>query len=195
MDKKEVAAFFDRCAPKWDAEMIRSDQIIGVILDNAGVTAGMRVLDIACGTGVLMPDYLARNVQSVTGIDISPAMADIAVKKFANEPRVTIVNGDAESFRFDTVFDCIIIYNAFPHFADPAALFDNLSKYLAPGGSLTVAHGMSRDKIGRHHAENASKVSVGLLHEDELAALLAKYVAVDTVISNDEMYQVSGKRG
>lgn len=34
----------------------------------------MRLLDVACGTGVLFPDYLARGA-SVTGIDISPEMA------------------------------------------------------------------------------------------------------------------------
>ena len=28
MDKKDVIAFFDRCAPTWDAEMIKSDAII-----------------------------------------------------------------------------------------------------------------------------------------------------------------------
>lgn len=43
---------------EWDAGMVRSDEKIGRILDNAKVTAGSRVLDIACGTGVLIGDYL-----------------------------------------------------------------------------------------------------------------------------------------
>ena len=29
MEKKDVIAFFDRCAPTWDAEMIKSDVKIG----------------------------------------------------------------------------------------------------------------------------------------------------------------------
>ena len=33
MEKKDVIAFFDRCAPTWDAEMIKSDANIGKILD------------------------------------------------------------------------------------------------------------------------------------------------------------------
>ena len=50
MDKKSVIDFFDKCAPTWDAEMIKSDAIINRILDNAEVGAGMTVLDVACGT-------------------------------------------------------------------------------------------------------------------------------------------------
>ena len=62
IETKEVIEFFDRLASGWDAEMVRSDEIIRIILDNAGVTAGKNVLDVACGTGVLIPDYLERNV-------------------------------------------------------------------------------------------------------------------------------------
>ncbi|MBQ3488769.1 MAG: methyltransferase domain-containing protein, partial [Clostridia bacterium] len=78
MEKKDIIEFFDRCAPTWDAEMIKSDVKIGRILDNAEVGAGMDVLDVACGTGVLFGYYLERGVASVTGIDISPEMAKIA---------------------------------------------------------------------------------------------------------------------
>ena len=86
MEKKDVIEFFDRCAPTWDAEMIKKDEIIEAILDNAEVGEGMDVLDVACGTGVMIPYYLKRNVSSVTGIDISPEMAKIAAGKYAQEP-------------------------------------------------------------------------------------------------------------
>ena len=72
MNKEDVVKFFDHCAPQWDADMIRDNEIIGKILDLGNVTAGADVLDVACGTGVLFPDYMARGVGSLTGIDISP---------------------------------------------------------------------------------------------------------------------------
>ena len=56
IETKEVIEFFDRLAPGWDAEMIRSDEIINTILNNAEVTEWKDVLDVACGTGVLIPD-------------------------------------------------------------------------------------------------------------------------------------------
>lgn len=36
MNKADVIAFFDRCAPEWDADMIRNEPVIQTILDNAG---------------------------------------------------------------------------------------------------------------------------------------------------------------
>ena len=56
IETEEVIRFFDRLAPGWDEEMIRSDEIISTILDNACVSAGKDILDVATGTGVLIPD-------------------------------------------------------------------------------------------------------------------------------------------
>ena len=93
------------------------------------------------GTGVLFPDYLKRNVASVDAIDISAQMVKKAKAKY---PQINIVCSDAEEFCFNKEFDCIIIYNAFPHFINENKLFNNLTRYLKQGGRLTVAHGMSR---------------------------------------------------
>ena len=193
IETKDVIEFFDRLAPGWDAEMIRSDEVINTILDNAEVTEGKDVLDVACGTGVLIPDYLKRNVASVTGIDISTKMAEIAKEKFKQE-RVTILCGDVESTTFDRQFDCIVVYNAFPHFPDPERLIRTLSGLLKPGGTLTVAHGMSREKIDAHHHGTASHVSNGLMPAEDLAVIFGKHLRVATVISDERMYQVAGKK-
>ena len=192
MNKQDVIHFFDHLAPRWDADMIRSDEIINMILDNTGVTAGVSVLDVACGTGVLFPDYLKREVASVTAIDISPEMAKIAAEKYPG--KVDVLCGDVETAEFGKKFDCIVVYNAFPHFPDPENLIRVLSGLLNPGGTLTVAHGMSRAAIDHRHEGAASKVSVGLMSEDDLAAIFGKHLTVTTKISNESMYQVVGCR-
>ena len=191
MNKQDVISFFDRLAPQWDADMIRHDDIIGTILDLGNVTSGVDVLDVACGTGVLFPDYLARNVDSVTGIDISPEMAKIAQQKF---PQVQVICADVEEAEFDRKFDCIMVYNAFPHFPDPVRLIKVLSDLLKPGGTLTVAHGMSRAQIDHHHEGAASKVSVGLMHEDDLAKIFEAHLMVTAKVSDSRMYAVCGKK-
>ena len=191
MEKKDIAEFFDRCAPWWDSDMIRNEDVIAQILDNGGVKEGIHVLDVACGTGVLFPDYLKRGAASVTGIDISPEMAKIAAAKF---PEVKVICGDVETTEFERQFDAIMVYNAFPHFPDPAHLIEVLAKLTKPGGRLSVAHGMSRAALTDHHAGRASKVSIDLLHEKDLAALFEPYFDVDVMISNDHMYQVAGVR-
>ena len=190
MEKKEIIEFFDRCASWWDEDMIRNEDILSTILTLSGIREGIDVLDVACGTGVLFPDYLSRGVASVTGIDISPEMAKIAAGKF---PEVKVICGDVETADFGKQFDTVMVYNAFPHFPDPAALVERLGKLTKTGGRLTVAHGMSRAALTDHH-KRASKVSIDLLHEQELAALFAPWFEVDVVISTDRMYMVSGVR-
>ena len=191
MNKQDIISFFDRLAPQWDADMIRDDAIIGKILDLGNVTASVDVLDVACGTGVLFPDYMARGVASLTGIDISPEMVKITREKF---PQVEVLCADVEVAQFCKKFDCIMVYNAFPHFPDPEHLIQVLSDLLKPGGTLTVAHGMSRAQIDHHHEGAASKVSVGLMHEDQLAEIFGKFLLVTAKVSDDRMYAVCGKK-
>ena len=190
MNKETVISFFDRCAPWWDSDMIRDEEIIATILDNGGIRPGVHVLDVACGTGVLFPDYLQRGAASVTAIDISPEMAKLAQKKF---PQVTVICGDVEETAFDRQFDAVMVYNAFPHFPEPERLIRKLAELTKAGGRLSIAHSMSRAALTKHH-ERAGAVSIELLHEQELAALMAPWFHVDTVISDDRMYQVSGIR-
>jgi demethylmenaquinone methyltransferase/2-methoxy-6-polyprenyl-1,4-benzoquinol methylase len=192
MEKKDIIEFFDRCAPTWDADMIKSDVIIGKILDNAEVGADMDILDVACGTGVMFDYYLQRNVASVTGIDIAPEMAKIAAEKFAGEPKVQVICGDVEEYAFDRKFDRIVVYNAFPHFPYPKRLIKTLAGLLKEDGRLTVAHGMSREAIDGHHSGAASKVSNGLMTADKLKRIFDAHFEVEVVISNRHMYQVSG---
>ena len=192
MEKKDIIEFFDRCASTWDADMIKSDVIIGRILDNAEVGAGMDVLDVACGTGVMFDYYLQRDVASVTGIDIAPEMAKIAAKKYAAEERVQVICGDVEEVSFERKFDRIVVYNAFPHFPYPKRLIKILAGLLKEDGRLTIAHGASREAIDNHHSGAASKVSNGLMAAETLKRIFDAHFDVEVVISNRHMYQVSG---
>lgn len=190
MNKNDIIAFFDSCASGWDEDLVRNDWVITTILDNAQVEEGKELLDVACGTGVLFPDYLARGVK-VTAVDISPEMVKIARRKF---PQVEVLCGDVEALELEKSFDCIMIYNAFPHFPEPENVIGTLCKKLKKGGTLTVAHGASRAVIDAHHEGKASGVSRGLMHEDELEALFSKHLTVTVKISNDHMYQVTGRK-
>ena len=192
MDKQSVIEFFDRCAPEWDAQMIKSDVIINRILDNAEVGEGMTVLDVACGTGVMFDYYLSRGVSQVVGIDISPEMAKIAAAKYAGDPRVQVICGDVEEYAFEQKFDRVVVYNAFPHFPHPKRLIKILSELLGADGRLTIAHGASREAIDGHHSGAASRVSNGLMDAQSLKRIFDARFDVEVVISNRHMYQVSG---
>lgn len=188
MDKTNIEAFFDRAASSWDDEMIKDDLIIKTILDNAQVKEGDTVLDVACGTGVMIPYYLERSANP-TGIDLSKKMVEIAKDKFKD---VEFIWGDVEELN-DRKFDHVVVYNAFPHFIDPEALVKHLATLLNENGTLTIAHGMSRERINHHHEGVASSISNGLMEASELAKIMSKYLDVYVSIDDDRMYQVSGK--
>ncbi len=194
MNKKQVSAFFDSLADSWDDGMVKIQWKIDKILDVAEVTDGKRVLDVACGTGVLIPHYLGRNVKKCVAIDISERMIDIAKTKFDEYNNVEFLCADAEQYEFSDKFDCIVIYNAFPHFIDREILFNNLSKCIKSGGRITVAHGMSREDLIKHHSGIAAKVSTILPEAEELAKIMNNYFKPDTILSTDEIYVVSGKK-
>ena len=118
-------------------------------------------------------------------------MAKLAQQKF---PQVKVLCGDAEQTDFGRCFDAVMIYNAFPHFPEPARLIERLAKWVKPGGRLSVAHGMSREKLVQHHAGSASRVSIDLLEANALAKLFAPWFVVDVMISDDTMYQVCGRK-
>lgn len=191
MNKENIKEFFDNLASQWDNEPIAERQILDVILDNGGIKENTDLLDVACGTGVLFPYYLERNVESITAIDLSAEMVKIAKSKF---PQANIICGDAEKIIFDKQFDAIMIYNAFPHFPEPLKVIENLSKALKNGGRFTVAHGMSKKELDEIHKKSAGAVSNVLPECDELAKMLSPYFYIDIMISDDKMYQVSGTK-
>lgn len=192
MNKSDVIAFFDGIAAGWDEAQIDKTKIINRILDNAAVTEGQDILDVACGTGILFPFYLERKVNSVTGIDISSQMAKLAAEKHKDFSNIRVLCGDVEQTVFDKQFDSVMVYNAFPHFPDPEKLIKHLASLLKVGGRLTIAHGASREQIDDHHKGAASKVSNGLMHAESLKQLFMPFFDVEILISNDQMYQVTG---
>ncbi len=194
MNKADVITFFDSVAPLWDADMIKPQRKVDRILDIAEVFENTSVLDIACGTGVLVPDYKSRNVKKYTGIDISKNMIEIAVTKFLYYDNFNFLCGDAEAFEFSEKFDTAVIYNAFPHFVDSDKLFANTAKYLVDGGRITIAHSMSREDLIKHHSGNAKHISNILPEITEMKELLKPYLIVDTCISNKEIYVISGRK-
>lgn len=194
MNKKEITAFFDSLANSWDSGMVKIESRIDRILDAAEVTQGKTVLDVACGTGVLISDYIKRNVSKCVAVDISKKMLEIAKEKFCGYENIEFLCADAENLCLQEKFDCAVIYNAFPHFTSSDCLFRSLSDCLKPDGRLTVAHGMSREALMKHHSGRAENVSVPLPEADEMAEMMKPYFDADIMISTDSVYIVSAKK-
>lgn len=100
----------------------------------------MDILDVGCANGLYsLP--ISRYVRSVTGIDISQEMLDIAMQKAleANVTNVQFVNTDGQGFDFgEEKYDLIFCYAAFLLFPDPDEFLRACKRGLKPGGVLVL---------------------------------------------------------
>lgn len=190
MEISELITFFDKAASDWDKDMIIDEDIVKVILSSSTIGKGKTVLDVACGTGVLIPFYLEYNSEHITAVDISPKMIDIAKSKFACD-KVSFYCSDIESFNTNVKFDSIFVYNALPHFISYKALIDRLVSLVNIGGSIVIAHGMSREKINRHHSGKSAIVSHELPAAKVIADLFPSKMKISKIIDNEKMYLIS----
>jgi len=109
------------------------------VADAAGVGAGNKVLDVACGTGVLAREVLGRVGQNgqVVGLDFNEGMLAVAAR---TEPRVEWRQGDAVALPFeDASFDVVVSQFALMYFPDRVAALREMWRALAPNGRLAIA--------------------------------------------------------
>jgi demethylmenaquinone methyltransferase/2-methoxy-6-polyprenyl-1,4-benzoquinol methylase len=99
-----------------------------------------RVLDVACGTGDLTLAFArARPAPaSVTGLDFTPQMLDVARCK-STPSEASFIEGDAMSLPFaDASFDILSIAFGIRNVSDPARALREFRRVLAPGGRLVI---------------------------------------------------------
>ncbi len=152
MSQKDIKQFFDNIAPKWDAlEIIKDDHILE-LFNQIGIKKGDKILDVGCGTGRVTYILHSLSETPVIGIDISSNMIDIAKEKYKDESYATFICDDFMSYDFNTKFDVIVIYNAFPHFLDVNKLSLSLKKNLNDGGKFAIVHSLGRATLQDVHS-------------------------------------------
>jgi len=110
-----------------------------VIVEEAGTRRGERVLDVACGTGVLACAAVERvgSAGTVVGLDANPEMLAVARGKSA---QVEWKNARAESLPFpDASFDRVVSQFGLMFFEDRPAALREMMRVLRPGGRLAIA--------------------------------------------------------
>jgi ubiquinone/menaquinone biosynthesis C-methylase UbiE len=110
-----------------------------IIANVARVAPGQRVLDVACGTGVLACAAAERVGPdgAVTGLDPNEEMLAVARGK---SPRIEWKNGRAESLPFaEATFDRVASQFGLMFFEDKTAALREMMRVLRPGGRVAVA--------------------------------------------------------
>lgn len=106
-------------------------------LQRAGLKAGMKVLDVAVGTGLVAREAMALtgNPLWVVGVDPSEGMLDQAVQKLG----IRAVRGTAENLPLsDSTFEFLSMGYALRHLSDLMATFREFHRVLRPGGRVCI---------------------------------------------------------
>ncbi len=109
-------------------------------LDSTGINTGMKVLDVGTGIGDVA-FLLAERVGPqgmVVGIDINPAMIDVACQRAqaAGVTNVSFLQGDIFQIALDDNFDAVVGRLVLMYMHDRVAALRRLSQLLRPGGIL-----------------------------------------------------------
>jgi SAM-dependent methyltransferase len=125
------------------------------VADAAGIRRGDRVLDVACGTGVLARVAAGRVAPhgAVTGLDLNPGMLDVAARL---NPTIRWQQGSAQALPFPAEsFEAVVSQFGLMFFPDPVEALREMMRVLAPGGRLAVAVWASLADTPAYAAETA----------------------------------------
>lgn len=100
-----------------------------------------KVLDVGCGTGVLLEQLLKVHGGSANqffGLDLSKKMLEIADSRLSE--KATLVQGDAETLPFaDCTFDTVLCCDSFHHYPNPQQAIIEFYRVIKPNGRLLIS--------------------------------------------------------
>ena len=113
-----------------------------LLLKRAAPQLGERVLDVACGTGVVARSIvpLVGNGGKVVGLDINPAMLEVACRQFSNNcEKINWREGRAENIPFErNEFALVTCQQGLQFFKNRAKAAEEMLRVLRPNGRVVI---------------------------------------------------------
>jgi 2-polyprenyl-3-methyl-5-hydroxy-6-metoxy-1,4-benzoquinol methylase len=119
--------------------------------------AGLRVVDVACGSGYGSRILAGAGARFTLGIDRARA-AMAAAKKFALPGRLQFVQASGDRLPLGAAsVDLVVSIETFEHVREPGALLHEIRRVLKPGGQAVISTPLNESE-GRLHPENPAHV-------------------------------------
>lgn len=113
------------------------------LIKRVDLSADDRVLDVACGTGIVARCTASRlgNGGTIVGLDINEGMLAMAKATVAEiQPNITWQRGDATELPFpDESFDVVFCQQALQFFEDPRVALEEMHRVLTPSGRIAAS--------------------------------------------------------
>ncbi len=158
-----------------------SDDEHQIALAMLSISAGDRVLDVACGPGNFTRDFaLAAGDGLVVGVDASETMLGVAVRDTESD-NVAYLRGDACDLPFsDGSFDAVCCFAALYLIEEPMQALAEITRVLAPGGRVALMSSCKRGPLPPPIASTVRGITgVKVFGREELTRALRKGGLVD----------------
>lgn len=156
------------------------------LIATAGLQPGERVLDVACGTGVVTRLAVERvgAAGSVTGLDINPGMLAVAGSATPSDMSIVWQEANAESLPFpDRVFDAVLCQMGLQFVSGKLTALREMRRVLVTSGRVVISvpgpkpslFAIMTDALARHFSPEAASFGdrVFSMHDvDELKELV-----------------------
>jgi ubiquinone/menaquinone biosynthesis C-methylase UbiE len=119
-----------------------------------GLKKGMKVIEPGCGRGDFSPFILDRIGRSgrLFAADVSEKMAYYARHVLRPHENADVARSCASKMRYKTgSADMVVCFNCFPHFYPKAKFLAEFNRVLKQGGTLVIAHDISREVLNGLH--------------------------------------------
>jgi ubiquinone/menaquinone biosynthesis C-methylase UbiE len=134
LTQDDIARIYNELFKK-QGQLRDSDAYYHWVLDRLAPIAGSRLLDVACGEGLLVEAARNRGVNGI-GIDLSSLGTMLAHKRLGTS-LVSRANGEILPFA-DQSFDYVTNTGSLEHFIDPSAGVSEMIRVLKPNGQAAV---------------------------------------------------------
>ena len=154
---------------------------------------GETVLDLGCGSGVLVPYVLERIGPEGRLLEVDYAEQMIAVnRRLHADPRVSFSTASVDTLKPPAAhYDAVLCFACFPHFERKAETLAMIHHTLKPGGILAIVHFKSSQEMNEHHGHHPDVQHDRLPPETELRAMLMRNgLRVDGFIDEPGFYFV-----
>jgi ubiquinone/menaquinone biosynthesis C-methylase UbiE len=138
--RNAVKGVYSRYASIYDERWRRYlEETIERTVRSVGEVDGLSVLDVGCGTGLLISALRTRGTPSLTlGVDLSSEMIEVAAGAPGKVGFWTLADAAKLPIR-DRSFDLVVSSSSMHHWPAPSAAFEEMFRVLRPGGRLVVS--------------------------------------------------------